>query len=79
VCFINLLVFPDTLKSYGFRGEALSSICCVAEVSIITKTDDDAVASTYKFDSNGEIVDKAASHLNQGFFKVFNKTKYPKS
>lgn len=63
-----MLVFPDTLKSYGFRGEALASICCIAEVSITTKTDDDAVASTYKFDSNGEIVDKSASHLNQGLF-----------
>ncbi|CAB3388111.1 Hypothetical predicted protein [Cloeon dipterum] len=56
----------ESLRTYGFRGEALASICCISDVSITTKTEEDPVATTYKFNSDGEIVDKSPSHLNQG-------------
>ncbi|XP_014254114.2 PMS1 protein homolog 1-like isoform X2 [Cimex lectularius] len=56
----------EKLNSYGFRGEALSSLCAVAEVSITTMTDKDDIAHTYTFDNNGDIVSSCISHLNRG-------------
>ncbi|KAG0178883.1 ATP-binding mismatch repair protein [Apophysomyces sp. BC1034] len=47
----------DRVTSLGFRGEALSSICAVAEkFQITTKTANDTVARQYDFDRNGSIV-----------------------
>ncbi|XP_065196275.1 PMS1 protein homolog 1-like [Sycon ciliatum] len=44
------------VRSYGFRGEALSSLCCVATVKITSRTADDDVASQYSLDKQGHIV-----------------------
>uniref|UniRef100_A0A224X6P8 Putative dna mismatch repair protein n=1 Tax=Panstrongylus lignarius TaxID=156445 RepID=A0A224X6P8_9HEMI len=66
----------DHLNSYGFRGEALSSLCAVSQVTVTTKTDCDEIAKTYSFDSDGIITSSRVSHLNigtivivQGLFK----------
>lgn len=56
----------EQLETYGFRGEALGSICAVAEVSIITKTEEDDVSTQYTLNYTGEIVSKKPSHLGQG-------------
>uniref|UniRef100_A0A3B4AEE6 PMS1 homolog 1, mismatch repair system component n=1 Tax=Periophthalmus magnuspinnatus TaxID=409849 RepID=A0A3B4AEE6_9GOBI len=56
----------ETLQTYGFRGEALGSICAVAEVTVTTKTKDDDVSVQYSLDSSGNIVSQKPSHLGQG-------------
>ncbi|NXG54336.1 PMS1 protein, partial [Hemiprocne comata] len=56
----------DSLTTYGFRGEALGSICCISEVLITTKTADDDFSTQYALDSNGHIASKKPSHLGQG-------------
>ncbi|XP_071328617.1 PMS1 protein homolog 1 isoform X2 [Trachinotus anak] len=54
------------LETYGFRGEALGSICAVAEVAVTTKTAEDDISSQYTLNFTGEIVSQKPSHLGQG-------------
>ncbi|XP_012584672.1 PREDICTED: PMS1 protein homolog 1 [Condylura cristata] len=56
----------QTLTTYGFRGEALGSICCVAEVLITTRTAADNFSTQYALDSSGHIISQKPSHLGQG-------------
>ncbi|KAM6979245.1 PMS1 protein homolog 1 isoform 2-T2 [Tautogolabrus adspersus] len=56
----------ERLETYGFRGEALGSICAVAEVSVITKTEEDDVSTQYTLNFTGGIVSQKPSHLGQG-------------
>ncbi|RZF47349.1 hypothetical protein LSTR_LSTR012853 [Laodelphax striatellus] len=56
----------DQLVSYGFRGEALHSVCSVAAVSITTKTSDDTTARRYRLDKCGQAVDFEAVHGLKG-------------
>ncbi|XP_041857334.1 PMS1 protein homolog 1 isoform X2 [Melanotaenia boesemani] len=56
----------EHLETYGFRGEALGSICAVAEVTVTTKTDEDDISTQYMLDFTGKIVSQKPSHLGQG-------------
>uniref|UniRef100_A0A8B9GGC2 PMS1 homolog 1, mismatch repair system component n=1 Tax=Amazona collaria TaxID=241587 RepID=A0A8B9GGC2_9PSIT len=56
----------ERLTTYGFRGEALGSICSVSEVLITTKTDADDISTQYALDSNGHVASQKPSHLGQG-------------
>ncbi|XP_059198153.1 PMS1 protein homolog 1 [Centropristis striata] len=56
----------ERLETYGFRGEALGSVCAVAEVAVITKTEEDDISTQYTLNTTGEIVSKKPSHLGQG-------------
>lgn len=56
----------ENLRTYGFRGEALGSICCVAEVLITTRTAADNFSTQYVLDGSGHIVSQKPSHLGQG-------------
>ena len=47
------------LESYGFRGEALSSLCSVAEVSVTTRTADQDAATRLEFDPMGRILSRS--------------------
>ncbi|MEQ2180735.1 ATP-binding mismatch repair protein [Goodea atripinnis] len=51
------------LETYGFRGEALGSICAVAEVAVTTKTEEDDISTQYTLDFTGNIVSQRPSHL----------------
>uniref|UniRef100_A0A2K5DAC3 PMS1 homolog 1, mismatch repair system component n=1 Tax=Aotus nancymaae TaxID=37293 RepID=A0A2K5DAC3_AOTNA len=56
----------ENLTTYGFRGEALGSICCVAEVLITTRTAADNFSTQYILDGSGHILSQKPSHLGQG-------------
>ncbi|XP_036174823.1 PMS1 protein homolog 1 isoform X6 [Myotis myotis] len=55
----------ENLRTYGFRGEALGSICCVAEVLITTRTAADNFSTQYVLDGSGHIISQKPSHLGQ--------------
>ncbi|XP_051643752.1 PMS1 protein homolog 1 isoform X3 [Manacus candei] len=56
----------ERLTTYGFRGEALGSICSIAEVLVTTKTATDDISTQYALNSNGHVTSKKPSHLGQG-------------
>ncbi|KAM5151538.1 PMS1 protein homolog 1 isoform 2-T3 [Mantella aurantiaca] len=56
----------EALETYGFRGEALGSICSVAEVHITTKTPVDDISTQYVLGNSGHVVSQKPSHLGQG-------------
>lgn len=47
--------FPDlqSLTSFGFRGEALSSLCALANLTVETRTKNESVATHLSFDHSG--------------------------
>uniref|UniRef100_A0A0A9Z016 DNA mismatch repair protein S5 domain-containing protein n=1 Tax=Lygus hesperus TaxID=30085 RepID=A0A0A9Z016_LYGHE len=56
----------EKLSSYGFRGEALFSICAVADVSVSTISKGDPFGRTYKMNHNGEVIETKAANLDRG-------------
>jgi DNA mismatch repair protein PMS2 len=46
----------NRVTSFGFRGEGLNSLCSVAKVSMVTRTKDDATATSITFDEQGMFV-----------------------
>lgn len=64
----KLCSFADlgSLHTYGFRGEGLSSIAAVADVSITTCTEHDEVAMTHFIDHLGKVVSTKPSPAVKG-------------
>uniref|UniRef100_A0AAR2KTC4 HMG box domain-containing protein n=1 Tax=Pygocentrus nattereri TaxID=42514 RepID=A0AAR2KTC4_PYGNA len=56
----------ECLETYGFRGEALASICAISEVVVTTKTAEDDVSTQYTLDLSGHVISQRPSHLGQG-------------
>lgn len=69
----------DDLKSiatFGFRGEALSSICTISNLKVITKYKDDVIAYEVEYNSNGDVVNQKPQAANQGTTFVINDLFY---
>lgn len=64
----------DKLQSYGFRGEALSAICHVADVTVTTRTNEDELAMVYTLNHDGNIVATKPSHFVKGKKDLIWKT-----
>ena len=64
----KLITFNDlqSLEHYGFRGEALSSVAAVSDMTVTTRTNDDIIATTYTLDHSGNITSSKHSHLSTG-------------
>ena len=56
----------QSLMSYGFRGEALNSLCQVSNVVITTRTKDELYSMVYTLDAKGNVKSKKPSHIAQG-------------
>ncbi|KAL7288130.1 hypothetical protein TKK_0017793 [Trichogramma kaykai] len=56
----------DLLATYGFRGEGLTAICQVAEVTISTKTAEDETVICHTLDYEGNVVKSDVSHGTTG-------------
>nr|XP_053636644.1 mismatch repair endonuclease pms1-like [Cherax quadricarinatus] len=54
------------LTTYGFRGEALASLCTVAEVIITTKTKESPMGHMYLFDNEGNVKEKKPAATPNG-------------
>ncbi|KAI8812494.1 histidine kinase-like ATPase, partial [Cladochytrium replicatum] len=54
------------LTTMGFRGEALSSLCAVAEVTMTTRTAGESIARAYEFSSMGEILRQSTTAASIG-------------
>lgn len=50
--------FPDlqSLTTFGFRGEALSSLCALGDLTVETRTKNEVVATHLTFDHSGVLV-----------------------
>lgn len=44
------------MTTFGFRGEALSSLCALGELTVETRTKDEAVATHLTYDHSGLLV-----------------------
>jgi DNA mismatch repair protein PMS2 len=55
-----------TIKSMGFRGQALSAICCLCDLTIITKTISDEKVFVLNYDHEGNLTSQ--NFLNESLF-----------
>ncbi|PSC67581.1 DNA mismatch repair PMS1 isoform X3 [Micractinium conductrix] len=54
------------LGTFGFRGEALSSLCAVADVSVVTRTAEQEVGVRLTYDHNGVLTGQAGAARTVG-------------
>ncbi|KAA8543109.1 hypothetical protein F0562_021396 [Nyssa sinensis] len=56
----KLADFPDlqSLTTFGFRGEALSSLCALGDLTVETRTKNELVATHLTFDHSGQLTDE---------------------
>ena len=54
----KLTTFSDlySVSTFGFRGEALSSLCALGQVSISTRHQSSEIGTALEFDHHGKIV-----------------------
>jgi len=54
----KIFAFEDILsvRTYGFRGEAISSLCVIGNLTATTRVEEEVTAQTLEFDHNGNII-----------------------
>lgn len=62
----------ESINTYGFRGEALSSIACVAKVQLTTKTDSDKSAIQLTLQNGATIDEQLVAHPTGTTFIITN-------
>lgn len=55
----------ENIKTLGFRGEALASICAVSQIEIVTRTNNDELATSLLVHGN-EIVEHSQTNSDKG-------------
>ena len=67
----------ETLSTFGFRGEALSSLCALADLTVTTMCASDAVGTQLEYDKSGNLTttnvvarNKGTTVSLQGLFKT---------
>jgi DNA mismatch repair protein PMS2 len=59
----------DRIDSFGFRGEALSSLCALARLTVSTVTESQApTGQRLEYDSHGRLVKQSPIAREVGFF-----------
>ncbi|XBW35107.1 hypothetical protein QEN19_000670 [Hanseniaspora menglaensis] len=71
-CFDDL----RSIQTFGFRGEALSSICNISHLKIITKTKAEPFAYECEFDSSGNVIGEKPIAGNTGTLFIINDIFY---
>lgn len=68
----------DKLYTYGFRGEALQALSEISELTVITKSQNEEIATLYNINSKGNIIKSEPCHRTigttvqvKGLFKNF--------
>ncbi|XP_068895726.1 mismatch repair endonuclease PMS2 isoform X2 [Tenebrio molitor] len=56
----------ETLSTLGFRGEALSSLCALSDLTILTKHSTSEHATKITYDRNGKIINETLYAREQG-------------
>lgn len=56
----------ESIRTFGFRGEALSSLCALSNVSVTTRSAESEVATKLMFDHDGSIIKKSSCARNVG-------------
>ncbi len=67
-CTSKIRDFEDlsNLASFGFRGEALSSCCELAEMEVASKREEDRVGNRATFNHEGNVLDMRAVPMKRG-------------
>lgn len=56
----------ESVETLGFRGEALSSLCALSNLTIVTRHSSAEYAKKIKYDLNGKIIDESPAAREQG-------------